>query len=89
MPVLRLFRRPLSPNHFAPARALSEYSLQMVWHHEHRFEPLGDGRIEITDRVTYALPFGPLGGLVHPLLVKPQLSRIFAFREHAVNRIFH
>ena len=59
-----------------------------IWHHEHRFKPLGDGRIEMSDRVTYVLPFGPLGDLVHPILVQPQLAKIFAFREKAVREVF-
>ncbi|MBE2287145.1 MAG: SRPBCC family protein [Prosthecobacter sp.] len=59
-----------------------------VWHHEHEFHDLGDGRVEMADKVTYVLPFGPLGDLVHPLLVKPQLDTIFAFREKAVGELF-
>ena len=59
-----------------------------IWHHEHRFTALPDGRVEIADRVTYVLPFGPLGNLAHPFLVAPQLEKIFAFREKAVARIF-
>ena len=59
-----------------------------VWHHEHEFRGLADGRTEMVDRVTYALPFGPLGDLAHPLLVKPQLERIFGFREAAVRDLF-
>jgi ligand-binding SRPBCC domain-containing protein len=59
-----------------------------IWHHEHHFKELDGGRVEINDRVTYVLPFGPLGNLAHPFLVKPRLAKIFAFREQAVNRIF-
>lgn len=59
-----------------------------VWHHEHVFHDLGDGRIEMEDWATYVLPFGPLGDLVHPWLVKPQLERIFAHREKAVRELF-
>lgn len=59
-----------------------------VWHHEHAFHDLGDGRVEMEDRATYVLPFAPLGDLVHPWLVKPQLERIFAFREKAVRELF-
>ncbi|WP_395753095.1 SRPBCC family protein [Prosthecobacter sp.] len=59
-----------------------------VWHHEHEFEDLGDGRTRMTDRVTYVLPFGPLGELVHPWLVAPKLKQIFAHREKAVREIF-
>ena len=59
-----------------------------IWHHEHHFKALDDERTEITDRVTYVLPYGPLGDLVHPFLVKPQLAKIFAFREKAVGEMF-
>lgn len=59
-----------------------------VWHHEHAFHDLGDGRVEMEDRATYVLPFALLGDLVHPWLVKPQLERIFAFREKAVRELF-
>ena len=59
-----------------------------VWHHEHAFHDLGDGRVEMEDKATYVLPFAPLGDLAHPWLVKPQLDRIFAFREKAVRELF-
>jgi ligand-binding SRPBCC domain-containing protein len=59
-----------------------------VWHHEHVFHDLGDGRVEVEDRATYVLPFAPLGDLAHALLVKPQLDRIFAHREKAVRELF-
>ncbi len=59
-----------------------------IWHHEHHFKELAGGRVEITDRVTYVLPFGPLGNFAHPFLVKPQLAKIFAFREQAVRELF-
>ncbi len=59
-----------------------------IWHHEHHFNQLDDGRVEMKDRVTYVLPFGPLGNLVHPFLVQPQLAKIFAFREKAVAELF-
>ena len=60
-----------------------------VWHHEHHFKQLDGDRIEMTDRVTYVLPFSPLGDLAHSFLVKPQLAKIFAFRERAVAELFH
>lgn len=59
-----------------------------IWHHEHWFHEVGDGRIEMEDRVTYVLPFQPFGDVVHPFLVKPQLDRIFAHREQAVRELF-
>lgn len=59
-----------------------------IWHHEHHFRQLDDGQIEMTDRVTYVLPFSPLSDLIHPFLVRPQLAKIFAYREKAVNELF-
>lgn len=58
-----------------------------LWYHEHHFEPR-DGGVQMTDHVTYALPFGPLGDLVHALWVRRQLQSIFAYRRTAVERIF-
>jgi ligand-binding SRPBCC domain-containing protein len=59
-----------------------------IWHHEHHFHDLGDGRIEMEDKVTYTLPFSPFSEVVHPFLVKPQLDKIFAFREKKVTELF-
>lgn len=59
-----------------------------IWHHEHHFREVEGGRVELKDRVTYVLPFGPFGNLVHPFLVKPQLAKIFSFREKAVHALF-
>jgi ligand-binding SRPBCC domain-containing protein len=42
----------------------------------------------MTDRVTYALPFGPLGELVHVLWVRRKLEHIFDFRRRKVIEIF-
>jgi len=70
---------------FVDEQRIGPYS---VWHHEHSFRDLGDGRVEMQDRITYALPFPPFGDLVQPWLVKPQLDRIFSFREKAVRELF-
>lgn len=58
-----------------------------LWYHEHHFEPCADG-VRMTDHVTYALPFGPLGDLVHTLWVRGQLRHIFDYRRVAVERAF-
>mgnify|MGYP002642085513 CR=1 FL=1 len=53
------------------------------WYHEHLFEEVEDG-VEITDVVTYRLPFGPLGRLVHSVLIRAQLEAIFDFRQEVI-----
>ena len=55
-----------------------------LWHHTHEFREHPDGGTLMTDRVRYALPFGPLGSLAQLLLVRRDLERIFDFRAQAV-----
>jgi ligand-binding SRPBCC domain-containing protein len=71
------------PRRFADVALRSPYSL---WHHTHTFEETLDGTL-MTDEVRYALPFGPLGRLVHSLWVQGQLERIFDYREAAIHRL--
>ena len=59
-----------------------------VWHHEHHFKDLGDGRVEMSDIITYVIPFGILGDIVQPFLVAPQLEKIFRHREKVVAELF-
>ncbi len=50
------------------------------WHHQHYFREV-EGGIEAEDIVHYAMPFGPIGQLVHAVYVKRQLQQIFDFRK--------
>jgi ligand-binding SRPBCC domain-containing protein len=54
-----------------------------LWEHLHRFEEVPGGTLVI-DRVRYALPFGPVGALVHRLVVRRVLDRIFDARRARV-----
>ena len=58
-----------------------------IWHHEHHFKEV-DGGVEMTDIVSYEVPFGILGKLVHPIIVKPKLDQIFKYRTKKVDEIF-
>jgi ligand-binding SRPBCC domain-containing protein len=58
-----------------------------IWHHEHHFKEV-DGGVEMTDIVSYEVPFGILGKLVHPLIVRPKLEQIFKYRTKRVEEIF-
>ena len=52
------------------------------WVHTHTFvEESGGTTIE--DRVAYALPFGPLGRIAHPIVAR-QVKRIFSYREEVL-----
>lgn len=58
----------------------------LFWRHHHTFTEQPEGTL-VTDLVDYALPFGPLGQLVHRLVVGRQLRHIFAFRQQALKNI--
>jgi len=58
-----------------------------LWIHEHRFLPEGES-VRMIDHVTYALPFGLLGRLVHTLFVHRRLNDIFDFRRQKVEKRF-
>lgn len=73
-----------APPHLFVDRQLSgPYAL---WNHEHSFEEK-DGGTMMRDRVTYALPFGVLGRIAHPL-VRRDVEAIFAFRAESMRRLF-
>lgn len=58
-----------------------------IWHHEHHFKEVAGG-VEMTDIVSYELPFGFVGRLFHRLLVKNKLEEIFAHRFKVVDELF-
>ncbi len=69
------------PHRFVDMQLRGPYSL---WHHEHTFTPL-DGGTLCRDLVHYRHLGGPI---VHRLFVRPQLDRIFAFRQRTLRNIF-
>ncbi len=58
-----------------------------LWHHKHFIKPIQGGVI-MEDIVHYKLPFGILGQLVHPIIVKPKLNEIFKHRERTLIELF-
>lgn len=57
------------------------------WVHLHGFREVPRG-VEVSDRVDYELPFGPLGRLAHVLFVRRQLAVIFDYRRRALVDVF-
>ena len=57
------------------------------WHHQHHFKAINGG-VEMTDILTYGLPFGPIGQLAHAIMIKNKVEEIFTFREIKVNELF-
>ena len=72
------------PFYFVDEQRFGPYRL---WHHQHHFKE-DYGGIEMTDIVTYALPFGFLGGIAHGLFVKKDLNHIFDYRYEVLEKYF-
>jgi ligand-binding SRPBCC domain-containing protein len=69
------------PRRFADVQTRGPYR---QWLHEHVFESL-DGGTLCSDIVEYEV-YG--GRLVHALLVRRDLARIFAYRQHILRQLF-
>ena len=70
--------------YFVDEQRFGPYAL---WHHKHFIKEI-DGGIEMEDLIHYKLPFGILGQLVHPILVKPKLEEIFNYRTKKLEELF-
>ncbi|MEM9076488.1 MAG: SRPBCC family protein [Bacteroidota bacterium] len=71
-------------NYFVDEQRFGPYAL---WHHKHFLKEIENG-VEMLDVVDYKLPFGILGQLMHPILVKKQLHKIFTYREEKLTELF-
>ncbi len=70
--------------YFVDEQRYGPYSL---WHHKHFIRSIEDG-VEMEDIIDYKIPFGWLGQMVHPVLVKPKLDEIFAYRQKKLEELF-
>lgn len=70
--------------YFVDEQRFGPYAL---WHHKHFFKAVDNG-VEMIDIVDYKLPFGFMGTLVHPILVKPKLEQIFKYRTDKLVELF-
>jgi ligand-binding SRPBCC domain-containing protein len=55
-----------------------------LWIHEHRFEERGGGTL-VQDHVRYAVLFD---FLIHRLFIRPDIERIFAYRQQKLRELF-
>jgi len=72
------------PKKFVDEQLKGPYS---YWHHKHFFEEI-NGKVKMIDEIHYALPLQILRELVHPLIIKPQINRIFSFRFKVIEKKF-
>ncbi len=59
-----------------------------LWHHEHHFKEVAGG-IEMTDLISYRMPFGFIGKFVHWLFIRKQLEDIFDYRARKADELFN
>ena len=71
------------PRQFIDLQTRGPYAL---WHHQHTFTPTAENTVKCVDRIIYKLPLGPIGRVVHGLMVKRQLVEIFAHRRKTIAR---
>ncbi|WP_276391839.1 SRPBCC family protein [Eudoraea chungangensis] len=71
-------------SYFVDEQRFGPYAL---WHHKHFIREI-DGGVAMEDVIDYKLPFGIIGQMMHPILVKRQLKKIFAYRENKLEELF-
>lgn len=62
---------------FVDEQRVGPYTL---WYHYHEIQPV-EGGVKVIDRVTYKVPFGILGKIIHAVFIKKMLEEIFDYRE--------
>ncbi len=70
--------------YFVDEQRFGPYAL---WHHKHFIRPIKNG-IEMEDIIDYKIPFGILGQIAHPIIVKPKLKEIFEYRKKKLSELF-
>lgn len=58
-----------------------------MWHHQHHFKEIKGG-VQMNDILHYAIPYGVIGQMVNSVYVGKEVSKIFAFREKAIEQMF-
>ena len=74
----------VNKQYFVDEQRFGPYSL---WHHKHFIKEI-EGGVEMEDIIDYKVPFGILGQLAHPILVKPKLEEIFNYRTKKLEELF-
>lgn len=72
------------PFHFIDTQLSGPYS---QWHHKHTFREVRGG-VEMTDEVSYSIPFGILGRLANSVFVNREVNRIFDYRFKVLSDLF-
>lgn len=57
------------------------------WHHQHHFKSI-EGGTEMSDILTYGLPYGIFGRMANKIFVANKLRQIFKFRKQKIIELF-
>jgi ligand-binding SRPBCC domain-containing protein len=63
------------------------YGPYKLWHHKHFFKEIKTG-VQVIDIVDYVPPFGILGRILNPIIIKPRIIDIFEYRKKIVHNMF-
>lgn len=70
--------------YFVDEQRFGPYAL---WHHKHFVKEIAGG-VEMEDIIDYKIPFGLIGQMMHPIVVKPKLKEIFEYRKQKLIDLF-
>ncbi|MFC1843534.1 hypothetical protein ACFLZ5_01940 [Thermodesulfobacteriota bacterium] len=68
---------------FVDEQRLGPYTF---WYHYHQIDA-EEGRIKLTDRVYYEIPYGIFGKIIHFLFIRKTLKRIFDYRKEKLEEL--
>jgi len=71
-------------NYFVDEQRKGPYKM---WHHEHHFKEV-EGGVEMTDIISYLMPYGIIGKLAHWLFIRRKLKSIFDYRFRKAEELF-
>lgn len=74
----------INNEYFVDEQRFGPYDL---WHHKHFIKEINGG-IEMEDIIDYKIPFGIIGQIIHPILVRPKLDEIFKYRKQKLIELF-
>ena len=72
-------------NYFVDEQRFGPYKM---WHHEHIFKESDNGKILMEDIVSYAVPFGFIGGIVNSIVISKKIAEIFNHRSKVLEKLF-
>lgn len=72
------------PVYFVDEQRFGPYSF---WHHEHHFREIDEG-VEMTDLLSYKLPFCLVGRIINSLFVRRRVESIFDYRYQKLESLF-